>query len=350
MTTSPSAPAVSVNTSLSSPPPVYLEILSALQKAQSVFITAHVGPDGDTLGSMLALKHALKEQRPDLRVDCVIAGKMPDIYHFMPGIDTVINVETQPERLLSQYDVGVSVDCGTLGRLGPAKPYFEGAKMAINIDHHVSNQRFGQLNLVEVNASSSGQVVGQLLDAWNWPISQATAICIYVTLLTDTGGFRFACTTAEVFDWAARLVRLGAEPEPIFKTVYENRPMAQAKLFAQTVLDHQMDAHSAKAGQLIWYAVSQAQLKQLGALEEHTEGMIDRLRELEGVKIAALFKETTEGTTKVSLRSNVHGINVSAILEPLGGGGHVMAAGIGLNMSLKEAQALLLPKLEAALG
>jgi bifunctional oligoribonuclease and PAP phosphatase NrnA len=335
----------SVPQSASAKTATYEEVAAAIRQAKTVFITAHVGPDGDTLGSMLALKWALTQgQAGPERIDCVISGKMPDVYRCMPGIETVLDMESSPD-LCERYDLGISVDCGTLGRLGPAAKPFEEARLSINIDHHISNQYFGQLNLVVPDAGASGEVIAYLLDHMGVAISLETAICLYITLLTDTGGFRFASTKPPLLRLAARLVEIGADPEALFKAIYESFPMPQAKLHSLAVWRNEQDC----SGRLIWTQVSQADLVEHDALEEHIEGMIDRIREIEGVWIAALFKESKEGKTKVSLRSNKHSINVAAVLEPLGGGGHVMAAGCNLDLPLQEGKELVLSKLRELL-
>ena len=134
--------------------------ITHIRQAETLFISAHVGPDGDTLGSMLGLKFSLLAHFPHIkRMDCVISGKMPNIYRFMPGITDVIDVETQSDQLLETYDLGFSVDCGSADRLGPGAKYFKKATHSINIDHHISNNRFGECNIIDVEAAASGEVV-----------------------------------------------------------------------------------------------------------------------------------------------------------------------------------------------
>lgn len=322
-------------------------IVEAIKKANSVFITAHVGPDGDTLGTMLGLKWALAElpSGGQQRVDCVIAGKMPDIYQFMPGIDEVINVETA-DNLLDTYDLAVSVDCGSIARLGPARPYFENAKQSLNLDHHVSNEHFGQLNLVVTTAGASGEVLGLLLPYLGVSFTKNIAICIYVAILTDTGGFRFSSTSARIFEMCADLVKAGVEPEPVYKAVYESMPREQALLHAEAVTH----SEHGLANQLVWGEVTRAMMAKFDAIDEHIEGLIDRYREMKGVKVAALFRETDKGDIKISLRSNDERINVAEILQnTFDGGGHKMAAGANFAGSLQEAKAILLPLLEQSI-
>jgi phosphoesterase RecJ-like protein len=325
--------------------PLYSQFKTLVEQAKTIFVTAHVGPDGDTLGSMLALKHSLTETYPHIeRFDCVISGKMPDIYACMPGIEEVKAIEVSEASLLPVYDLGISVDCGSLGRLGEVKRYFNNAKNQVNIDHHVSNEGFGQLNIIEPVAAATGEVIANILDEWGVPISYNTAVCIYVTLLTDTGGFRHSGTTPKVFALASRLHATGINVTEIYQKIFEEKPRCQALLHAHCVLQ----SETALEGKLVWTKVSQATVTQFGALEEHVEGLIDLLREMKHAVVSVVFKETPEGTTKLSLRSNTDAIDVASLLGKLyKGGGHKKAAGASVNKPVDEVAAELLPAIEA---
>jgi bifunctional oligoribonuclease and PAP phosphatase NrnA len=303
----------------------YDALYKVLSQARTVFITAHVGPDGDTLGSMLALKHALPSLFQGIeRIDCVISGKLPDIYTFMPGVAHIKRIEQQANELLAVYDVAISVDCGSLGRLGEAGAVFKQATMSVNIDHHVSNDGFAQLNIIEPDAAASGEVIANILKTWGYSLSTETAVCLYVALLTDTGGFRHSCTTPSVFRLAADLQEAGVDVTQVYRTVFEEQPLAQVHLQAYAVTQASTNA----SGRLVWVSVTQALLKRFNAQEEHIEGLIDKLRAIQGVQVAAVLRETEEGTSKVSLRSNTNLVNVSAFLEShYNGGGHTKAAG-----------------------
>jgi bifunctional oligoribonuclease and PAP phosphatase NrnA len=334
-------------TSCDDPAP-YQHLKTALSAAKSVLIAPHVSPDGDTLGSGLVMYHAIKHHFPNVQVlHPVIAGTVPEIYEFLPGFEAFINLETNHGgvAMLDQYDVAISCDCGAIERLGPARQWFDTATTSVNIDHHLSNGHFATINIVETNAAASGEVVANILDAWNVPISRDMAEALYVTLLTDTGGFRFSSTSAKIFRLAARLLDTGIDPAAIYKTIYENRPKAQALLHAQGVEQAQFNS----AGTMVWTTVTQAQLATLGAKEEYMEGLIDCIREIHGIRVAAVLKETKDGQAKVSLRSNDKRINVAALLSQFGGGGHHAAAGASMAMPLQAACEVLLPVLESAL-
>lgn len=324
---------------------IFQEFQEAVRQAKTVFITAHVGPDGDTLGSMLSFKHAFEKACPHIeRVDCVISGKMPDVYSFLPGIQSVQNMESSPD-LLPQYDMAISVDCGSLDRLGPAGAVFSAAKVSVNLDHHVSNHRFGKINLVVPDACASGEVVYDLLGEMGIPIDANIATCIYAAILTDTGGFKYSNTTDKVFELAASLVRLGVNPEMTFKRIFEDRPRGQAMLHADALLHTQFNEDAT----LGWTTVTRQMLDEHGAFDEHIDGVVELIRQIDTVLIAAVFKETAQGETKISLRSDSHDINVSEIMERFGGGGHRMASGCTFPNPPEEARNILIPVLKAAL-
>jgi phosphoesterase RecJ-like protein len=316
-----------------------------VEQSKSLFITAHVGPDGDTLGSMLALKHAFARVYPALRVDCVISGKMPDVYRFLPGINQVKDVETTTD-LLSAYDLSISVDCGSAERLGPAQPYFMGAKTSINIDHHISNLLFAKINHVVPTAAASGEVVDDLFEGMGITLDADTATCLYAALLTDTGGFQYSNTTPKVFTLAAKLSAAGADTAMIYKRIYQDLPHQQVMLYADALLK----AHFNPSKTIGWTSITRQLLSAHGALEEHTEGIVEGLRQIDSVKLAAVFKETAEHHTKVSLRSDDANISVAAVVEPFGGGGHKLAAGCTIQAPPEEAAQLIIPRLEAALS
>jgi bifunctional oligoribonuclease and PAP phosphatase NrnA len=312
-----------------------------------MFMTAHVGPDGDTLGSMLALYHAFsKERMPNIeRIDCLISGKMPDVYHFLPGLSQVQLFEQITQPLETRYDVAISFDCGSIDRLGPCKAHFSGAKTSINVDHHISNDLFGDINIVEPTASASGQVVAGILDAMDIPFTQEIATCLYTAIVSDTGGFKYSNTTPAVLRVSARLIEAGANPELIFKALYEERPLKQVRLQAEAILKAEFNASKT----LAWSNVTREMLTRHGAHDEHIDGLVEALRQIDTVQISAMFKETQDGLTKVSLRSDNHLLDVAEVMGAFEGGGHKMAAGCTIGKPLAEARPLVLEKLEALL-
>jgi len=321
---------------------IFDDVIAAIDSAKTIFMTAHVGPDGDTLGSMLGLKFALEKARPNVqRVDCVISGKMPDVYSFLPGIRDVLRMETAT-TLLPKYDLAICVDCGSKDRLGLGQTPFNEAETSINIDHHVSNDRFGKINIVVPDAAASGEVVFNLLKAMKIPMDASIATCLYTAIMTDTGNFKYSSTSAQVMEVASHLINAGAGPEYIYKQIYEKMPWCQVALQAHAVANTQFN----EEGLLAWASVSRSDLERFGADDEHVDGLVESLRQIDGVLVSAIFKETQSGYTKVSLRSDTHEINVAAIMALFQGGGHYMAAGCTIEKPLAEAQKELLPILQ----
>lgn len=291
---------------------------------------------------MLGFKFALEKTRPYIqRVDCVISGKMPDVYGFLPGIKEVHRMETA-NTLLEQYDMAICVDCGSADRLGLAQPLFESAKVSVNIDHHISNVRFGKINVVETAAAASAEVVFDILKQMKVPMDANIATCLYTGIVTDTGGFKYSNTTAKVMETTANLIASGADPEYIFKQLYEEQPMGQVMMQADALLHTRFNADKT----IGWAVVTREMLNRHKAMDEHIDGLVESIRRIDSVLIAVVFKETESGITKVSIRSDTHDIDVSAVMAEFNGGGHKMAAGCTINLPITAAPDKLVPMLE----
>ena len=244
--------------------------------------------------------------------------------------------------LLEQYDMAISVDCGSLDRLGLARPLFEAAKISVNIDHHISNDRFATINMVETSAAASAEVAFDILQTMKIPNDANIATCLYTGIVTDTGGFKYSNTTAKVMETTAKLINAGANPEYIFKQLYEEQPLCQVMLQAEALRLTKFNAEKT----IGWSSVTREMLNEFGALDEHVDGLVESIRRIDTVLIAVVLKETMDGQTKISIRSDSHRIDVSAVMGVFGGGGHKMAAGCTMPMPISEAPAKLLPLLE----
>ncbi|MFM7469774.1 MAG: DHH family phosphoesterase [Vampirovibrionales bacterium] len=323
----------------------YQHVGDLLRQAKKVFMTVHVNPDGDTLGSMLALRSALLAHCPNIEVlHVAMEGKKPDIYRRLPGIDDVFQSELHQAHYLEAYDVSLSFDCGSKARLGFNGQVFDKAPIRINLDHHISNERFGTLNIVDVDLSATGQIVAHLIDAMAIPFTKEIAMNLYAALMTDTGNFKYPNSTPEVFELARRLAEAGAEGYLLYRDIYENMPMCQLKLMGR-VIDR---ASVLLQGAVAHSWVSPDDLEALGACEEHTEGGIDVLRQIDGVQACLFFKENTPGLTKISFRSLTSKIDVSYFAETYyQGGGHTMAAGCSVSGRYEQVMAKVLPQFEA---
>jgi len=303
--------------------------LRAIADARGIALITHCNPDGDGIGSQLALWHALKAA--GRRVFMHNHDIVPRIYRFLPGADA-IGVGNSFDA--ADVDLIVSLDAGAKTRLGMPESFFEGRRLLV-IDHHASNARFGDINLVDVSACSTGAMACALIERMGLAITPDIATCLYVTVLTDTGGFRNAATSAEALELAARLVRAGAEPWPVARAVYESRSESAFHLLRACLatLDRRDGGRSA------WLHVNEEMYRATGGDEEDTEGFIEYARALEGVEVAVFIRpDSAHRGWKITFRGK-NGADVGALAVSLGGGGHRHAAGCTLDDDFETVRA-----------
>jgi len=310
-----------------------------IEPARSVLLLAHEHPDPDTLGSALGLAHALAPLGKRCVVAC--ADPVPAQYHaFLPGWELVVT-ELADER----YDLVVALDAGELSRFGALYDRhraFLDAAVILDLDHHITSAGCGQVNVIDADSAATAELVTLLLLKWRAPIGLDAARCLLAGVITDTRAFEFDATTVRTLEVGAYLVGCGAVPQDIIRPVYRLKPLAKVRLWGLTL----QTVQSAAEGQVVWAALRQAHLVAAGATEDMDDGMPSYLIDIEGAKIAALFKEHRDGTTRVSLRT-VAPFDAAAIAAQYGGGGHVRAAGCSLALPIDAAMAELVPYLEA---
>lgn len=314
------------------------KLVEALKKSRNVVIISHTGPDGDTLGSMLALKEILLTLNTLEKIDTVAVSKIPDMYKFLPGVNLVKFQDNKD--LYQSYDIVIAVDCASLDRLGDAVDLFKNAKLTINIDHHISNNNFGDINWIETNAAACGQILYKLIEYLEINITKSIATNLYTAILTDTGGFKFENAKAETFEICSKLVMAGADPVFIYKECYESKPLPMVRLQAKAV----DQAVFTKNNQIAYSSISRKLLELLDATDDHVEGISEILRQINTVKVAIIFKETSKGDTKVSFRSN--GVDVCEIARFFGGGGHKLAAGCTIAKNIADSINEILPMIK----
>jgi phosphoesterase RecJ-like protein len=301
------------------------DVRRIIDSSHHIVCLAHKDADADSLGSALAFAAALraigKAPHP------VVPDPVPFTLNYLPGFETL---EKAPERI----DAIFTFDCATTGRFGEKRSLLEsGAHPVVNIDHHVSNTAYGSINLIQADASATGQVVYRLLRALDLPIPPEAATNLYAALLTDTGGFRHENTTEEALRLAAELVKLGADPAWIALKSYKSRSVSTLRLEALAVAA----MHSECDGRLVWSAVTRAMLAEAGAAWQETDGVIDVLQSVDTMAVAVLFKELQPDVTKVSVRTRGDA-DATELTTPFGGGGHRRAAGAELHAPLAVAQ------------
>ena len=257
----------------------------------------------------------------------LIPHPLPEMYSFLPGFGDIH--EGPPGGVEPQ--LVFFFDSGNLERSGSSVKHIASHATIVNIDHHPSNSRFGDVNVIDPNASAVGQMVMDMLDHFGYGITPTIATNLYVALLTDTGGFRHENTTVRALEDAARLASLGADPGQIATLVYKMRPETTLKLSGLALATMRVEMQ----GRLAWAKVSKRMLREAGAVMAESEGIIDTLNSIAGLELAILFKEVQSDLTKISVRSR-GGVDAAAMCALFGGGGHIRAAGAEIDKPMDE--------------
>jgi phosphoesterase RecJ-like protein len=305
-------------------------VADAIREHDHFLLTTHENPDGDALGSILATKLALEQLGKDVVMYLAGSVPLPKEYSFMQLGELRRRLpDDWRERVL------LALDCANERRLGPDPSLLTDARLVIDLDHHHDNSRFGNLNVVEPNASSTGEILRDLFGELDVELTPEIAEGLYIALVTDTGRFQYANTTPKAHRLAAELVEAGADVHRVFQSVYENVAFAKLKLVARAL----ERAKVYEGGRLVVSNLARSDFADAGADEPFAEGIIDYLRGVEGAELAALIREppTEDGPTRrVSLRTSHEDLDVSAIARKSGGGGHRMAAGFSSEASVGE--------------
>lgn len=297
-------------------------VREAVANSQSFLLTCHVHPDGDALGSSMAMFHALKSIGKNVVATFPNPFVIPEsLKSTLPGIENVLSMQEVVDLKL-KFDVAMTFDCGSRTRLGGLEKLLNEAKTFINVDHHLSNEKFGDINIIDIEAASSGSVVLTILDACEIELDKDSAQCLYVALLTDTGRFQFSSTNSKVFDQASRLAKFDLPIAEMSRILTEEDPFAFLKLAGQALSLMEFDFDSKLVS-----AVSTVEMRDAhGVKYDETEGLIEIVRRTRESDVACVVKEFEKGDYRVSLRS-LGEIDVCIIAESKGGGGHRFAAG-----------------------
>lgn len=303
-------------------------VIDRLTESQAIFLSTHINPDGDAIGSLIALGLGLQQHGKHIYL--YNASPIPAVYRFLPGVQLVQQV--LPES--SAWDTAVVLDCGTLDRIGAAVDFVRGLPQVINIDHHVTNTNFGQYRLVDSTACSSAEIVYRLLKKMAITIDAAIAMSIYTGILTDTGSFRFANTNSAAYTICSEMVQAGVDPYTVAQHVYGTYSLGRIKLLNMALDSIEISAN----GKLSLMTLTQDMFRETDTNPEDVDGMINYAKRIEDVKVAALIMENENGAVQkryhVSLRSDGT-VDVAEIAASFGGGGHFSAAGFGVESSLK---------------
>jgi bifunctional oligoribonuclease and PAP phosphatase NrnA len=305
-------------------------VANAIRSNDRFLVTTHENPDGDALGSVVAMKLALDQLGKDGFPYLSGSIPLPTEYDFLDlgGLSRELPDDAAGRVMLA-------LDCANARRLGADPAFVENAPLVVNVDHHHDNSRFGHINLIVARASSTGEILYDLFKELGVTVTPDIAEALYIALVTDTGRFQYTNTTPKALRIAAELVEAGANVHQVFQDVYENVAFAKLKLLARALEKAQVY----EGGRLIVADLERSDFAAAGAEEPFAEGIIDYLRAVEGAEIVALIREppTQNGPTRrVSLRTRGQGIDVSAIARKSGGGGHPQAAGFSSESSPDE--------------
>ncbi|MFI5047267.1 MAG: bifunctional oligoribonuclease/PAP phosphatase NrnA [Acidimicrobiia bacterium] len=299
----------------------------AIAGASSIALACHVNPDGDALGSMLGLFHVLRGAR------CPVVASFPPPfvvaphYRELPGLDLL----TKPEDFPSEPDVMVTFDCGSLGRLGGLEAAAVAARELIVLDHHVSNTRYGTINVIDPDAAASGVLVRRLVHELGLPLNDPAAVALYAALVCDTGRFQYDTTSPRVFELARELVEFDVPVSRLSRQLFEEHRFAYLKLLAEALVNAELDVDH----RFVWTAVTQDMLERHDVTLEEIEGLIDILRRTTEAEVTCVLKEEANRSVRVSLRS-LGDVDVRAIAAEHGGGGHRFAAGFESTRSIGD--------------
>lgn len=316
------------------------KIFDEIKRAEKILIVSHVNPDGDTLGSMCALKLLLGD-KADTLIQTPASAGVPDTYKFLPEINSSKNLD----NVQNVYDLVITVDVASIDRMvESARQIFDNARMTINIDHHKTNKGYAKLNYIKGDASSAGEVLYNIFKTRNIEITKDIADCLYVSILTDTGGFRYENTKPETLEIAADLIKLGVDNADITKRCY-NKKAKNMVLFQASIVSKARFLFNDRVAIVL---IDENDFKKFNANNEYTEGIAETLRTIKTVEISAVLKESENGTTKVSLRSD--NVDVCEVVRKFNGGGHIHAAGCTIKKPLNTAYELLVCEIKRCLN
>ncbi len=316
------------------------EMAQELLKSNSFLLTSHANPDGDAVGSLLALYHFLRAAGKQ-EITCVLADPIPKIYQDLPGAGVIRLCEGDPP----EYEAAVLLDVASLDRIGAVSQWVPRDKKILVLDHHREDSPDGTLGFIDPSYAAVGEIICELFTAAGRPMTLEAAHCAYVAQITDTGGFRYSNTNARSHRLAATMVDAGLDVAAICRHVFETISLPKFELL-RLVLERRM---LLAGGRIAFSYTTADDLREVDWKKEDLNGLVNFLRNIEGVEAGLLFHSPKPGATKVSMRAG-NGFNAAEFLKTFGGGGHAAAAGATLEAPLEEARKEVLDALAAAMG
>ena len=311
-------------------------ILEEINNANSIVILTHENPDGDAVGSSLALYHALKAYGKNVEV---IIPEYSRTFNFLPGTN-----EIKKEGTYDNYDLAISLDCASMNMLNGYVKYFENAKTRVVIDHHGTNSMYGDLNFVNPDSPACAQILVVVLNYFKMEITKEIGTCILAGIITDTGGFKYSGVTAETFEFVAWLLNKGVNVSSVYRKVLQVRTKGNFELnrIASNRLEFLED------GKIAFTYITRDDEESVNAETGDHEGIVDIGRDIEGVEVSIFIRETKTKVVKISLRSSEY-VNVSDIALLFGGGGHPRAAGCNMQATIQQAKERIVTEVKANL-
>lgn len=310
------------------------EFVKQIQKSQHILILPHVMPDGDTIGSSIALYLALKELGKDVYI--LLDEEIPDSIKFLP----CENIHKALDENF-EIDAVVAVDSSDLERLGKRRKYIDMAKVCFNIDHHITSTYFADYNLVNPKAAATSEIVYFVMKELGVCITKDMATCLYTALSTDTGSFKYDNTTAQTLEIASKLLACNIDLNKITTEVYQNKSLSKVKLLIEALNTLEFFFE----GKVAILSVTKDMLEKTGSKVQDTSGLIETARDIEGVEVSVLLKELSDDQIKVGFRSK-YDVDVSEISSTFHGGGHKKAAGCTLNGNIESAKEKIITKMK----
>lgn len=313
-----------------------------LQANDRFLVVSHVHPDGDAASSTLAVGYMLECLGKQYAM--VNEGSVPAKFHMLWNCGRVLDYSKTPVEGSPEFDCVISVDCADYARMGEVRSWFSPEIPLLNIDHHPTNDAYGTVNVIKPDAAATAEVLYDLAVALGITWDVALAECIYTGLLTDTGGFRYSNTTPKVMRIASEMLQYGVNGNELADHLLERMTYSQVAMLRKALANLSFSANR----QIAWISVTLEEIRESGATNEDLEGLVNYPRNIEGVEVGMLFKQTDTDKFKVSLRSAGRA-DVAAIAKSFGGGGHVRASGCSLEGSLKQVIQQMLKEVELAL-
>ncbi|NUM54329.1 MAG: bifunctional oligoribonuclease/PAP phosphatase NrnA [Candidatus Hydrogenedentes bacterium] len=315
-------------------------VIGALRQGSRFLVTSHISPDGDAIGSVLALAHLLHGMGKS-SVTCVLEDPVPRVYTWLDGASGIV----APGAVVDSYDTAVLIDAHTADRSGKVAPLLAKAERFVVVDHHLVESADGVVKWIDPTYAAAGEMVYDLFMRGGVPLTRSAAECIYTAQTTDTGSFRYSNTTARSHRIASVLMDAGINIRAITERVIDTMSRGKYGLLQRVLGRIQFLAN----GTVAFADILSNDLAETGALPEDTDGLINYLRNIEGVRVAMLFRETNGGKTKVSFRTQPE-LNAAELCRAFGGGGHAVAAGATLECSIDDARKTVLAHLRSHSG